>query len=74
MGINTMDTNSNDKMIRVYSPSGNSFKVLSECPIIMVLLFQIYKKFINVNIPVLVPLIIKVTQIGVASTITVCTH
>ena len=50
---------------RAFLKSVNSFKVLSECPIILVLLFQIYKKFINVNIPELVPLIAQVIQIRV---------
>lgn len=49
-----------DKARKAYIPSINSFKVLSECPIILVLLFQIYKRFITVNIPMLVPLIVDV--------------
>lgn len=46
---------------KILIKGSRSFKVLSECPIILVLLFQIYKKFINLNIPSLVPLIITVS-------------
>ncbi|KAI9104837.1 hypothetical protein DFS34DRAFT_691063 [Phlyctochytrium arcticum] len=35
-----------------------SFKVLTECPIIIALLFQLYRKYVNANVPVFVPLII----------------
>jgi transformation/transcription domain-associated protein len=37
-----------------------SFKVLTECPIIVVLLFQSYRKFAADNIVKFVPLIIEV--------------
>jgi transformation/transcription domain-associated protein len=36
-----------------------SFKVLTECPIIIALLFQVHKKFVNPNVADLVPCIIK---------------
>lgn len=36
-----------------------SFKVLTECPIIVVLLFQLYPKFLQANIPKFMPLIVK---------------
>ena len=39
-----------------------SFKVLTECPIIVVLLFQLYPRFVPVNIPKFMPLI--VTTLG----------
>eukprot|EP00158_Paraphelidium_tribonemae_P010007 Partr_v1_DN29030_c0_g2_i1_m58788 putative Transformation transcription domain-associated protein len=58
---NSLDSSENSG--RATLRSINSFKVLSECPIILVLLFQIYKKFIAVNIPDLVPLIVQVIQI-----------
>jgi transformation/transcription domain-associated protein len=38
----------------------DSFKVLTECPIIIALLFQLHKKYVGVNVPALVPLIVKV--------------
>ena len=37
-----------------------SFKVLTECPIIIALLFQLYRKFVNHNVPLFVPLIMEV--------------
>ncbi|KAI8925789.1 hypothetical protein BC831DRAFT_256646 [Entophlyctis helioformis] len=37
-----------------------SFKVLTECPIIIALLFQIHRKFVPTNVPLFVPLIVKV--------------
>lgn len=38
-----------------------SFKVLTECPIIVVLLLQIHRNVIATNMPRLVPLIMEVT-------------
>jgi len=37
-----------------------SFKVLKECPIILVLLLQIHRKFLNETVGDLVPLIVEV--------------
>jgi transformation/transcription domain-associated protein len=37
-----------------------SFKVLTECPLIIMLLFQVYPKFIPRNIPLLLPLMMTV--------------
>ncbi|OAJ42214.1 hypothetical protein BDEG_25701 [Batrachochytrium dendrobatidis JEL423] len=37
-----------------------SFKVLTECPIIIALLFQIHRKFVTPNVPQFVPYIVKV--------------
>lgn len=42
------------------APSLLSFKVLKECPIILVLLLQIHRKFVNETVENLVPLIINV--------------
>ncbi|RUP49800.1 hypothetical protein BC936DRAFT_141434 [Jimgerdemannia flammicorona] len=47
---------------KVLAKSLYSFKVLTECPIIVVLIFQSYRKFANDNIPKFVPLIIEVWQ------------
>ncbi|CAI2169805.1 6786_t:CDS:10 [Funneliformis geosporum] len=44
---------------KVLARSLHSFKVLTECPIIVVLLFQSYRKSVNTNIQNFVPLIIK---------------
>ncbi|KAJ3022967.1 hypothetical protein HKX48_004725 [Thoreauomyces humboldtii] len=44
---------------RTLRHSQHSFKVLTECPIIIALLFQLYRKFVNTNIPIFVPLIIN---------------
>lgn len=40
-----------------------SFKVLTECPLIIMLLFQIYPKFISRNIPQFLPLMMAVLGI-----------
>jgi transformation/transcription domain-associated protein len=40
-----------------------SFKVLTECPIIIALLFQLHKKYVAANVPLLVPLIVKAIQL-----------
>jgi transformation/transcription domain-associated protein len=45
---------------KTFLPSLHSFKVLSECPIILVLLFQIFKKLIGASIPAVIPTLIKV--------------
>ncbi|KAI9209824.1 uncharacterized protein BJ171DRAFT_609195 [Polychytrium aggregatum] len=37
-----------------------SFKVLTECPIIIALLFQLHRKYVQSNVTIFVPLIIKV--------------
>lgn len=42
----------------------DSFKVLTECPIIIALLFQLHKKYVGVNVPALVPLIVKVRPLS----------
>lgn len=39
--------------------SMQSFKVLTECPIIVVLLFQLYPRFLSINIPKFMPLIVN---------------
>ncbi|CAG8541435.1 8605_t:CDS:10, partial [Gigaspora rosea] len=44
---------------KVLAGSLHSFKVLTECPIIVVLLFQSHRHFVNDNIGNFVPLIIK---------------
>ena len=48
---------------REYAPSHQSFKVLAECPIILVLLIQIHKRFISSTVPAMVPLIIGVISL-----------
>lgn len=48
---------------KTFLPSENSFKVLSECPIILVLLFQLYKKYVSLNIPTLAPLIVETVSL-----------
>ncbi|KAL5037675.1 transcription-associated protein 1 [Batrachochytrium dendrobatidis] len=40
-----------------------SFKVLTECPIIIALLFQIHRKFVTPNVPQFVPYIVKVLML-----------
>jgi len=41
-----------------------SFKILKECPIIIVLLFQLHKKFVQTNVVAFIPLIIEVITIN----------
>jgi len=36
-----------------------SFKVLTECPVMVVLIFQLHRRFIGENIPKFIPLVIK---------------
>ena len=50
-------------MIRNIPRSLDSFKVLTECPIIIALLFQLHKKYAGNNVPELVPLIIDVLNL-----------
>ena len=40
-----------------------SFKVLTECPLIVMLLFQLYPKYIKENIPDLIPLMIEALRL-----------
>ena len=37
----------------------HSFKVLTECPIIVVLLFQLYPRFVASNVPKFMPFIVS---------------
>lgn len=43
--------------------SKDSFKVLTECPLIVMLLFQLYPKYIKANIPDLIPLMIDALRL-----------
>ncbi|RKP22048.1 hypothetical protein ROZALSC1DRAFT_26560 [Rozella allomycis CSF55] len=47
--------------------SRNSFKVLTECPIIIVILFQLHRKFVNPNIQKFVEMIVKALRIQVSA-------
>lgn len=44
-----------------------SFKVLTECPLIVMLMFQLYPKFINVNIPQMLPVMMEVLALQVST-------
>jgi transformation/transcription domain-associated protein len=50
---------SNTKAATQLVRSMQSFKVLTECPIIVVLLFQLYPRFLTSNIPKFMPLIVS---------------
>ncbi|KAJ3074848.1 hypothetical protein HDU98_010028 [Podochytrium sp. JEL0797] len=52
-GASTEDAN------RALGPSMTSFKVLTECPIIIALLLQVHRNFVNSNVPLFVPLIME---------------
>ena len=45
--------------VRSIIPAMASFKVLTECPLIVMLLFQLYPRFIQTDIPVLMPLMVS---------------
>lgn len=47
-----------DSPAKTLAKSLHSFKVLTECPIIVVLLFQSHRQFVNTNIQTFVPLIV----------------
>lgn len=49
-----------------FAKATKSFKVLSECPIILVLLIQIHKRFIGHSVPDMVPLIIQAVSLRVS--------
>ncbi|KAI9333573.1 hypothetical protein BDR26DRAFT_909001 [Obelidium mucronatum] len=44
---------------RIIGPSMTSFKVLTECPIIIALLLQVHRGFVTTNVPLFVPLIME---------------
>ncbi|KAJ3029169.1 UNVERIFIED_CONTAM: hypothetical protein HDU68_012852 [Siphonaria sp. JEL0065] len=44
---------------RILGPSMTSFKVLTECPIIIALLLQVHRNFVQNNVPEFVPLIMQ---------------
>lgn len=48
--------------------STHSFKVVIECPLIVMFLFQLYPKFIGENIPVLLPLMVSAIEVTVPPT------
>ncbi|TPX51638.1 hypothetical protein SeMB42_g00090 [Synchytrium endobioticum] len=48
---------------RVLPKSMFSFKVLTECPIILALLFQVHKKYVQTSVPSFVPLIMNVLSL-----------
>jgi len=41
------------------NPSTRSFKVVTECPLIVMFLFQLYPRYVPQNIPVLLPLMVS---------------
>lgn len=55
----TVDKVLNAENGQVELKSIESFKVLTECPLIVMLLFQLYPRFIESNIPALIPLMMK---------------
>ncbi|ORX76848.1 FAT-domain-containing protein [Anaeromyces robustus] len=52
-------SNQNSKLAK----SMYSFKILKECPIIIVLLFQLHKKFVQSNVVAFIPLIIECLEL-----------
>ena len=47
-------------------PGKDSFKVLTECPLIVMLLFQLYTQYIPANVEALIPLMIKALTVRVS--------
>ncbi|KAG6555625.1 hypothetical protein Mapa_002860 [Marchantia paleacea] len=45
------------------NPSTRSFKVVTECPLIVMFLFQLYPRFLQTNIPLLLPLMVNAISI-----------
>ncbi|KAK9457474.1 hypothetical protein V1511DRAFT_170812 [Dipodascopsis uninucleata] len=56
----------NDAPAKTLPKSLFSFRVLTECPIIVVLLFSTHKQSVNENLPVFVPLIIEMLSLQAA--------
>ena len=56
-------SSANDLSAKPIPRSLDSFKVLTECPIIIALLFQLHKKYVGSNVPTLVPIIIDVLNL-----------
>jgi transformation/transcription domain-associated protein len=49
---------------KMSAPTTSSVKLIIECPVMVVLLFQLHRKFINENILKFVPLIMKILEIS----------
>ncbi|CAG8494689.1 11619_t:CDS:10, partial [Ambispora leptoticha] len=60
------DNASESTPVKTLAKSLYSFKVLTECPIIVVLLFQSHRQFVNRNIIKIVPLIIETLDLQAA--------
>ncbi|GLJ07095.1 hypothetical protein SUGI_0058030 [Cryptomeria japonica] len=45
------------------NPSTRSFKIVTECPLIVMFLFQLYSRYVQTNIPVLLPLMVTAISI-----------
>ncbi|CAM6100600.1 unnamed protein product [Calypogeia fissa] len=45
------------------NPSTRSFKVVTECPLIVMFLFQLYPRYVQTNIPLLLPLMVNAISI-----------
>jgi phosphatidylinositol kinase/protein kinase (PI-3 family) len=46
-------------------PSTASFKAITECPIIVMFLFQLYPGYMNKNIPLLLPLMVSIIEVEI---------
>ncbi|KAL3681984.1 hypothetical protein R1sor_000006 [Riccia sorocarpa] len=45
------------------NPSTRSFKVVTECPLIVMFLFQLYPRYVQANIPLLLPLMVNAISV-----------
>ena len=59
-----MATDAKNNPVKVLRESQKSFKVLTECPLIVMLLFQLYSSFVDENIQKLIPLMMKAIMIA----------
>jgi hypothetical protein len=59
----TDDLEGGESAPKTLAKSNTSFKTLTECPIIVVLLLQIHRNIIATNLPRLVPLIMDVLSL-----------
>lgn len=63
--ISTKLLNENDSVNTRLLPTSQSIKIIIESPVMVVLLFQLHRRFINDNILKFVPFIIKILEISI---------
>ncbi|KAM7251269.1 hypothetical protein ACFE04_023152 [Oxalis oulophora] len=70
--VKPMDTTSSDQLFSFSSvssrngqlnPSTRSFKILTECPLVVMFIFQLYSRLVPKNIPILLPLMVDIISV-----------